>query len=84
MNYLIVKEKFKKLFYNARAKIILKLIGDMPVIVNCTIYDDVFEYNFGKTMTYKPCIAFNNTIKSFKKYANNYRSNSFVFNNKEK
>lgn len=80
MYYQKIKYKIRKFFYDVRAKIILKLIGDMPVIVNCTIYDDIFEYNFGKSVAYRPCIAFNNTVKSFKKYANNYRSNATVLN----
>lgn len=53
----------KKFFLNIRYKIILWLIGKMPVIVNCTIYDDVVEFNFGKTRTYKPCICFNNRVR---------------------
>ena len=40
----------------------------------------VFEYNFGVTRTYKPCIAYNNKIKRFEKYAKNYRSNTVVLN----
>lgn len=63
MNYQKIKYNVRKFFCDVRAKIILKLIGDMPVIVNCTIYDDVFEYNFGKSMSHKSCIAYNNTIK---------------------
>jgi hypothetical protein len=55
----------KKFFLNIRYKIILWLVGKMPVIVNCTIYDDVMEFNFGKTRTYKPCICFNNKVKRF-------------------
>lgn len=76
----MMKYKFKKFFYDFRAKLILKLIGDMPVIVNCTIYDDIFEYNFGVTRSYKPCIAYNNVIKSFNRYAKNYKQNVKVLN----
>lgn len=39
----------------------------MPVIVNCTIYDDVMEYNFGKTRTYKACTCTKNIIRRFDK-----------------
>lgn len=74
MNWLRFKYNTKKKFFGYKAKLILKLIGDMPVIVNCTIYDDIFEYNFGKTMSYKTCIAFNNTVKSLSSYANKYKS----------
>lgn len=80
MNFYKLKFNIKKAIFDIRAKIILKLIGDMPVIVNCTIYDDVFEYNFGATRTYKPCIAYNNKIKRFEKYAKNYKSNTVVLN----
>lgn len=63
------KQKYyiKKVLLNMRYKIILWLVGKMPVIINCTIYDDVMEYNFGKTRTYKPCICFNNRVKKFDK-----------------
>ena len=70
-------KSIKKLWFNFKVKLILKLIGDTPVIVNCTIYDDVFEYNFGKTRAYKPCIAFNNRIRSFGTYAVRY-NRSFI------
>ena len=79
MNFWKIKYKIKKCYYDVKAKLILKLIGDMPVIVNCVIYDDIFEYNFGKTVTNKPCIAYNNTVKSFVAHAKRYRSDSFVF-----
>lgn len=61
------KYYIRKFFLDIRYKIILRLIGKMPVIVNCTIYDDVMEFNFGKTRTYKPCICFNNRVKRFDK-----------------
>jgi hypothetical protein len=64
---------FKKMYYDFKAKVILKLIGDMPVIVNCTIYDDILEFNFGETVVSKPCIAFNNVVKNFGVYANRYK-----------
>ena len=73
-NYFVVKwagflYKRNKFLFNLKAKLILWLINDIPVIVNCTIYDDVFEYNFGSTYSWFKCIAFNNNIKPFTKYA---------------
>ena len=65
-----IKLDFAKLMLNLRYKLILKLIGAMPVIVNCTIYDDIMEYNFGKTRTYKPCICTKNTVKNFEQMIN--------------
>ena len=55
--------KIRNLLLGIRYWFILKLVRKMPVIINCTIYDDVMEYNFGKTRTYKPCICFNNHVK---------------------
>jgi len=83
MNLSKLKYNIKNRYFNIKAKCILKLIGDIPVIVNCTIYDDIFEYNFGKTMSYSRCIAFNNTIKNFNKYAKRYKSNVTVLNKNE-
>jgi len=65
-----IKLDFTKLVLNLRYKLILELIGKMPVIVNCTIYDDVMEYNFGKTRTYRPCICAKNTVKNFEQMIN--------------
>ena len=65
------KFKIKKIYYDLKAKLILKLIGDMPVIVNCTIYDDILSYNFSNVAD-KPCIAFNNKIEKFSKHASKY------------
>ena len=59
----LLRYRIKKFFLNIRYRIILFFIGKMPVITNCTIYDDVMEYNFGKTRTYKACICFNNKIR---------------------
>lgn len=63
----LLRYKVKKFFLDVRYKVILFFVGRMPVIVNCTIYDNVMEYNFGKTMTYKPCICFNNKVKRLDK-----------------
>lgn len=76
-NKLINKIKNKVL--QLRYYLIIKLIGNMPVIVNCTIYDDIFEYNFGKIRFTEPHIACNNTIKRFATYANRYKSNTYTF-----
>ena len=67
MRFERIKYKIRDIYLGIRYWIILKFIGKMPVIVNCTIYDDIMEYNFGKTRTYKPCICFNNRIKDFDK-----------------
>ena len=62
-----IKFNVKRFLLGIRYWFILKLIGKIPVIVNCTIYDDIMEYNFGKTRTYKPCVCFNNKVRNFSK-----------------
>jgi hypothetical protein len=44
----------------------------MPVIANCKVYDDVMEYNIGKTRTYKPCMFYNNHVVDFREIAIKY------------
>lgn len=60
--YYRIVYKYKKIYYDTKAKFIIWLVGNSRVIINCTIYDDIFEFNFGKTRSYKPDIAFNNKI----------------------
>lgn len=51
--------------------IIRKLVGNMPVIANCTIYDDMYEYNFtidGKGS--KPHMCYNNKLTRIAKVIN--------------
>lgn len=67
MRFERIRYKIRDICLGVRYWIILKLIGKMPVIVNCTIYNDVMEYNFGKTRTYKPCVCFNNIVRNFDK-----------------
>ena len=58
MNY--ISRNFLKLRY----QLTKVLIGDMRVIANCTIYDDVYEYNFtmdGKSSL--PHMCYNNKLK---------------------
>lgn len=57
--------RIKKFLLMIRYKIILWFIGDMPVITNCVIYDDIMEYNFGGL--HKPFICFNNRVKNLNK-----------------
>lgn len=54
----------KKFLLGLRYKIILKLIGKMPVIVNCVVDDGVFKYNFVSSI---PCIFTKNKIKRTRK-----------------
>jgi len=64
--------KLKKFLFDCRAKLIIGLAGNMPVIINCEIYDDVFEKNFGSAKSWFPCVSFNNKLHSFQKYAMKY------------
>lgn len=54
----------KKFLLNIKYKIILKFIGNMPVIVNCTVDESVVKYNF---LHNKPCIFTKNKIKRVRK-----------------
>lgn len=52
------------LFLRLRYVVVKRLIGNMSVIANCTIYDDVYEYNFtvdGKGSV--PHMCYNNKLK---------------------
>lgn len=56
-----LKYKIKKYLLNIRYWLIIKLISDAPVIVNCTVYNDVLKYNTNKRGFY---IYKNNKVKS--------------------
>lgn len=60
----------RTLFLCGKYQIIKHLIGDMPVIANCTIYDDIFDYNFGKIKFVKPHMCFNNRIRKLDRVIN--------------
>lgn len=61
--------KLNKFLFNCKTKLIIKLVGDMPVIMNCDIYDDVFDKNFKYSASY---ISFNNKLHNFQDYAMRY------------
>lgn len=61
-----MKHKIKMWFYSARTKFIIWIVKDDPVMINCTTYDDVIDFNFGPSS----CgIAFNNKVKPFREAA---------------
>ena len=61
-----IKYKIKVWFYRTRAKFVIWLVKDIPVMINCTTYDDVLDFNFGPLSR---GIAFNNKVKPFRETA---------------
>jgi len=58
--------RIKRWLYRLRAKFVVWLVGDIPVIINCTVYDDVLRFNFPMGTD---GIAVNNKVKRFRDVA---------------
>ena len=52
------------MFLKLKCWFIRKLIGDMPVIINCKIFDEDFDVNFGtRYINKQPFMFYSNDVK---------------------